>query len=53
MARFFISDGKSPDVVDAMKPQYVAPVVLWLCHEDCKDSGGVVECGGGYVAKGT
>lgn len=39
------------DVVDALRPEYIAPVVAWLCHEQCKDNGEVMECGAGWVAK--
>lgn len=33
------------DVVDALKPEYVAPLVLYLCHESCSETGGVFEVG--------
>jgi len=39
------------DVVGALKPEFVGPVVLWLCHETCSDTGGIFEVGGGYAAK--
>ena len=26
-----------------VKPEYVAPIVAYLCHEDCEESGGVFE----------
>jgi len=39
------------DLVEALKPEYVAPLVLWLCHEDCTENGGLYECGAGLVAK--
>ncbi len=39
------------EVVDALKPEYVSPVVLYLGHEDCKDTGGLFEVGGGFVSK--
>uniref|UniRef100_A0A668ASW3 Hydroxysteroid (17-beta) dehydrogenase 4 n=1 Tax=Myripristis murdjan TaxID=586833 RepID=A0A668ASW3_9TELE len=32
-----------PDLVESMKPEYVAPLVLWLCHEQCKENGGLFE----------
>lgn len=28
---------------DILKPVYVAPIVAYLCHEDCQDTGGVFE----------
>lgn len=26
-----------------LKPEYVAPLVLWLAHEQCKENGGLFE----------
>jgi len=37
-------------LVDAWKPDYVAPIVSYLCHEDCSVSGSIFESGGGWVA---
>jgi 3-hydroxyacyl-CoA dehydrogenase/3a,7a,12a-trihydroxy-5b-cholest-24-enoyl-CoA hydratase len=31
------------DLVEALKPEYVAPLVLWLCHESCEENGGLFE----------
>lgn len=31
------------DLVESLKAEYVAPLVLWLCHEDCQESGGLFE----------
>ncbi|KYF42361.1 sterol carrier protein-2 HAD-2SCP-2, partial [Toxoplasma gondii ARI] len=28
-----------PDLVEAMKPEFVAPLVAFLCSKDCRDSG--------------
>jgi len=39
------------EVVDALKPEYVSPVVMYLGHEDCQETGGLFEVGGGFVAK--
>lgn len=39
------------EIVQALKPEYVSPLVLWLCHEDCKENGGLFEVGGGYFGK--
>ena len=39
------------DVLDGLKPELIAPVVLWLCHEDCADNGSVVDAAAGCVAK--
>ena len=29
----------------------IAPVVTYLCHDSCKDSGSIIETLGGFVAK--
>ncbi|XP_075457184.1 peroxisomal multifunctional enzyme type 2 [Ascaphus truei] len=39
------------DLVDALKPDYVAPLVLWLCHESCQENGGLFEVGAGWIGK--
>ena len=39
------------EMVDALKPEYVAPVVGFLAHESCPDSGGLFELGAGWVSK--
>ena len=31
------------ELEDILKPEYIAPIVAYLCHEDCKDTGGVFE----------
>ncbi len=40
-----------PDLVAALKPEFVSPVVGWLCHESCEENGALFEVGGGYVGK--
>lgn len=39
------------DLVDALKPEYVSPLVAYLCHEDCEETGGLFEVGGGFFSK--
>lgn len=39
------------EIFDKLKPHFVAPVAVWLCHEDCSDTGGCFEAAGGFVAK--
>ena len=39
------------EMVAALKPEYVSPVVAYMCHEDTKDSGVVMEAGGGWFAR--
>ena len=40
-----------PDLVAALKPEYVAALVAYLCHESFKESGQVFEVGAGWVAR--
>lgn len=40
-----------PDLVASLKPEYVAPMVLWLCHEQCQENGGLFEVGAGWIGK--
>jgi 3-hydroxyacyl-CoA dehydrogenase/3a,7a,12a-trihydroxy-5b-cholest-24-enoyl-CoA hydratase len=39
------------EVVDALRPEYVSPLVAYLCHESNTETGGLFEVGGGYFAK--
>ncbi|XP_031304740.1 peroxisomal multifunctional enzyme type 2 [Camelus dromedarius] len=39
------------DLMDVLKPDYVAPLVLWLCHENCEENGGLFEVGAGWIGK--
>jgi len=34
-----------------LKPEAVAPMVAYLCHEACPDNGAVYECGGGWIGR--
>nr|XP_045609477.1 peroxisomal multifunctional enzyme type 2-like isoform X1 [Procambarus clarkii] len=40
-----------PEMYEEFKPELVAPLVLWLCHEDCEDSGGLFKAAGGWFGK--
>ncbi|KAJ3350436.1 hypothetical protein HDU83_009721 [Entophlyctis luteolus] len=41
-----------PEMVEALKPDYIAPPVAFLCHEsNTEHTGGVYEVGSGWVAK--
>ncbi|XP_060062745.1 peroxisomal multifunctional enzyme type 2-like [Ylistrum balloti] len=40
-----------PELVDALKPEFVSPLVLFLAHEDCEDSGSLFEVGAGWIGK--
>lgn len=39
------------EVTDALKPEYVSPLVAALCHEDSQENGGLFEVGGGFMSK--
>ncbi|XP_045693996.1 peroxisomal multifunctional enzyme type 2 isoform X2 [Phyllostomus hastatus] len=39
------------DIVEALKPDYVAPLVLWLCHKSCEENGSLFEVGAGWMGK--
>ena len=34
-----------------LKPQHVCPFVIYLCHEDCQETGSLVEAAGGFACK--
>jgi (3R)-3-hydroxyacyl-CoA dehydrogenase / 3a,7a,12a-trihydroxy-5b-cholest-24-enoyl-CoA hydratase / enoyl-CoA hydratase 2 len=40
-----------PELIAALKPEYVAPLVAWLCHESCAETGGLFEVGASYCSK--
>ena len=40
-----------PELIDALRPEYVSCLVAWLCHEKCTDTGGLFEVGGGFFGK--
>ena len=37
--------------MEALKPELIAPVVGWLCHEDCDANGSLIEAAGGWAGK--
>ncbi len=39
------------DLIDALKPEYVTPLVAWLCHESNEETGSLFEVGGGFMGK--
>merc|ERR1711920_1031501 len=39
------------EMLENLNPEYVAPVVAYLVHESCEDTGGIYELGAGWVAK--
>ncbi|KAJ3196538.1 hypothetical protein HK101_008547 [Irineochytrium annulatum] len=40
-----------PEMVEALKPDYIAPLVGFLAHEQTKETGNVFEVGSGWIAK--
>jgi (3R)-3-hydroxyacyl-CoA dehydrogenase / 3a,7a,12a-trihydroxy-5b-cholest-24-enoyl-CoA hydratase / enoyl-CoA hydratase 2 len=39
------------NITDALKPEYVSPLVAYLAHESCQETGGLFEVGGGLFTK--
>ncbi|KAG2229743.1 hypothetical protein BDF21DRAFT_376171 [Thamnidium elegans] len=39
------------EVLASLRPEFVTPVVGYLCHEKTEDNGGIFEVGGGFVSK--
>ena len=39
------------ELTEALKPEFVAPLVAYLVHDSCEESGSLFEVGAGYVAK--
>lgn len=39
------------ELVDALKPEFVAPLVAYLVHDSCQENGSLFEVGAGYTAK--
>ncbi|CAB0010484.1 unnamed protein product [Nesidiocoris tenuis] len=40
-----------PDLYKELKPELIAPVVVWLCHESCQENGSVIESAAGWASK--
>src|SRR5262249_6835145 len=40
-----------PELLEVIKPEHVTPLLTWLCHDSCAETGGLFEVGAGYVAK--
>ena len=39
------------EMMNALKPEYISPLVLYLCHEDTEETGGLFECAAGWIGK--
>ena len=40
-----------PEMLNALKPEFVVPLVAYLCHEKTTVNGGLFEVGAGFIAK--
>jgi len=40
-----------PEVIAQLKPEYVSPLVAYLCHENSKENGALFEVGAGWIGK--
>lgn len=40
-----------PELFEQLKPELIAPVVVWLCHEDCEENGSIIESAAGWAGK--
>ncbi|ORY00487.1 NAD(P)-binding protein [Basidiobolus meristosporus CBS 931.73] len=40
-----------PELLEKLSPDYITPVVGYLCHESTQENGGLFELGAGFVAK--
>ena len=38
-------------MLDTLKPEYVSPLVVYLCHDNTTETGSLFECGGGWIGK--
>jgi NAD(P)-dependent dehydrogenase (short-subunit alcohol dehydrogenase family)/putative sterol carrier protein len=41
-------DVMPPDLFEKSKPEFVAPIVLYLCSQECKETGAIFNSGMGY-----
>ena len=44
-------DSFSPDLLDLLIPEKIVPLVIYLCSDACKESGGLFEVAGGWVTR--
>jgi len=40
-----------PAMLKALKPEFVSPLVQYLSHEKCSESGGIFEIGAGWISR--
>jgi 3-hydroxyacyl-CoA dehydrogenase/3a,7a,12a-trihydroxy-5b-cholest-24-enoyl-CoA hydratase len=41
----------SEELIEAMQPEYVSPLVAYLCSEECEETGFIYSVGGGYFTR--
>ena len=44
-------DVMPPDMLEKLKPEFVAPAVLYLASEQCAESGAIINAGGGFFSR--
>lgn len=42
-----------PELFTELKPELIAPVVAYLCHESCQENGSIIESAAGWAGKCT
>ncbi|CAG9858017.1 unnamed protein product [Phyllotreta striolata] len=40
-----------PDLFAELKPELIAPVVAYLCHESCQENGSIIEAAAGWAGR--
>ncbi|XP_067007857.2 peroxisomal multifunctional enzyme type 2 [Anabrus simplex] len=40
-----------PEFFAELRPELIAPVVVWLCHESCEENGSIIESAAGWAGK--
>jgi 3-hydroxyacyl-CoA dehydrogenase/3a,7a,12a-trihydroxy-5b-cholest-24-enoyl-CoA hydratase len=40
-----------PDFFAQLRPELIAPVVVWLCHESCEENGAIIQSAAGWAGK--
>lgn len=40
-----------PNLIEVLKPEYVSPLVAYLCSEQCEETGMIFSVGGGYFSR--
>ena len=40
-----------PEFLEKLKPEFVTPIVAYLCSEECEETGGIFSVGGGFFAR--